>query len=261
VTLYGILGDAHGNKEAFLAALDFLKGRSVQKILSLGDIVGFNADPNECVAILHEHGIESIAGNHDLISIRQLDVDRCSDKAAYALRRTRSMLTRASAEVLAALPRMKIFEERFVLVHGGVCDIQQYVRTHVHVRENVASLRIACPGARVCFFGHTHEQRVFEVDGGSLGEIPAEGLVRLRKECVYFINPGSLDAARKSTAPRAECAIFDSTEETVEFHRVPYDHETAEARSRAQGYRMRITTAWLYSLGRRLRNGVHRLIA
>lgn len=260
MALYGILGDVHGNKEALLAALGFLRGRGVQKILCVGDIVGFNADSNECIDILVQHGVESVAGNHDLISTRRLGVDRCSDMAAYALKRTRCALTRKSREFLGSLPPLKVFEERFVLIHGGVRDVQLYMRTPAQVRDNAGLLEAACPGARVCFFGHTHTQRVFEVTAGSVSEIRAEGSVRLRPESVYFINPGSIDAARKTDFKQAECAIFDSSRLVVEFHQVAYNHKVAEAKAQAQGYRMHPLTARLYSLRRRLHHRIRRLI-
>ncbi len=261
MALYGVIGDVHGNKEALLAALGLLDARGVKKLLCVGDIVGFNGDSEECIALLRERQAESIAGNHDLISIGQLGVERCSDIAAYALTRTRAMLSRAAMDFLGALPRAKVCDDRFVLVHGGVRDVQLYMRTRAQVRQNAALLRAAFPGVRLCFFGHTHEQRVFAVDGESVLEIAAEGLVRLRRDAIYFINPGSVDAARKADAKLAECATFDSERATVEFHRVSYDHETAEAKAKAGGYRMDPAIAWLYAFRRRIRSRLARIAA
>ncbi len=258
---YGVVGDVHGNKEALLAVLGLLDRCCVRKLLCVGDIVGFNADSDACIAILRERGVESVAGNHDLISIGQLGTDRCSDKAAYALKRTRVELTPAGAEFLGALPRTKVLDGRFVLMHAGVHDVEQYLRTRAQVSENAALLEAACPGARVCFFGHTHEQRVFAVGRGSVAEIAAEGLVRLRPGPIYFINPGSVDAARKADAKLAECAVFDSTAATVQFYRVPYDHEAAEAKARARGYRIDPVATWLYSVRRQLRNRMRRYLS
>lgn len=261
MALYGIIGDVHGNREALSSVLAFLEGRGVKEFLSVGDIVGFNADPEDCIALMRKRGVRSIAGNHDLISIHRLDFDRCCDKAAYALKRTRSVLTEDGMEYLASLPRMMVMEQRFAFVHGSLRDVQEYVRTCDQVREAGILLQTGYSGVRVCFFGHTHEQRVFELDGETVRELPAapvEGLVRLSGERRYFINPGSVDASRKSEGKLAECAILDSTETTVEFCRIPYDHAAAEERAKTLGYRMSRTDAFLYSLRRRVRNRVRR---
>ena len=67
---YGVLGDIHGNREALEAALAALEAVGCERLLCVGDIVGYNADPDECVALVRGRGIQSIAGNHDLIGLR-----------------------------------------------------------------------------------------------------------------------------------------------------------------------------------------------
>ena len=76
---YGILGDIHGNLEALQAVLTLLDRRGVDRLLCVGDIVGCNADSNACIAQLRARDALAIAGNHDLISIKHLGVERCSD--------------------------------------------------------------------------------------------------------------------------------------------------------------------------------------
>ncbi|MEE9542311.1 MAG: metallophosphoesterase family protein, partial [Thermodesulfobacteriota bacterium] len=61
---YAIISDIHSNLEALRAVLDDIDNRRVDKIVSLGDIVGYNANPNETVDLIRERGIMSIAGNH-----------------------------------------------------------------------------------------------------------------------------------------------------------------------------------------------------
>lgn len=261
MALYGILGDIHGNKEAFLASLDFLSGKRAETLLCTGDIVGYNAEPDECVGIARALRVTSIAGNHDLIATRQLDPDQCCDKAAYALRRTRSKISTDSARFLAALPRIEIFEGQFVLVHGGVNNPQEYLWTSNEVLANFAPLKKRLPGARICFFGHTHEQRVFELDGENIREVQGRGQILLRKDRVYFINPGSVDASRKRRPGLAECATFDSDRRVLELHQVPYNHELSEANSKYQGYRMDAFTAALYSFSRRIRQRGRRVLS
>jgi predicted phosphodiesterase len=239
MALYGIIGDIHGNREALVATLAALEGHRPERLVCVGDIIGYNADSDECAAILRERGVESIAGNHDLIGIGSLGFDRCSNQAMYSLKHTRRLLQPATAEYLRALPRALLVEDRAVLVHGGVRDVQQYMTDAHHIVENVRYLRADFPGHHVCFYGHVHEQKIFEVGGdGSVRDLPANGIVTLHPDREYFVNPGSLDASRKPAPKFAEFALFDSGPMTVEFVRVPYDDVRTEAKAAAAGYRI-----------------------
>ena len=251
MALYGVLGDIHGNREALAAALFALHARGIRRIVCLGDVVGFNADPDECVAVVRARCAVTIAGNHDLIGLGRLDFTRCSHKAEYSLRRTRQVLSRESIAWLETLPASHVLAPEAVLVHGGVRDVQQYMVTPAIIRENAAFLREDFPGARICFFGHSHEQKVYEVSAQAVTEIAADGRVALPRENVYFVNPGSVDASRKRSDKRAECAIYNTAAATVEFLRVPYDCAATEAKAATFGYRINPLTDRLYGLRRR----------
>jgi len=235
---YGVIADIHGNCEALRAALAALDGRTLDAIVCLGDIVGYNADPDECAALVRSRCRVSIAGNHELIGIGRLDFRRCSNNAEYALRRTRKTLAPETALWLGALPDHFRLENHVVLIHGGVRDVGQYMATPAHIAENARYLAEDFPGARLCFFGHSHQQKVFQVEGETVTEIPTHGQVLLGTQNTYFINPGSVDASRKSRHKLAECAVFDSDAATVEFLAVPYDCAATEAKAAAFGYRI-----------------------
>ncbi len=252
MAVYGVLADIHGNREALAAALALLRRRGAERLLCLGDIVGYNADPDECVALVRECGALAIAGNHDLIGVGRLGFRRCSPKAEYALRRTRRSLGREAAAWLGALPPHLAPEEGMLLVHGGVRDVQQYLTGAEHVRQNAAWLRQDFPAARVCFFAHTHEQRVYEVEADQVVEGRATDLVFLERGKTYFINPGSVDASRKRDHKLAECALFDSGDRHLEFLSVPYDCAAVEAKAATFGYRITPGLERLYRLRRGL---------
>jgi predicted phosphodiesterase len=258
MALHGILGDIHGNREALVAALERLDACGVDDLLCVGDLVGYNADGDECVAMLRARGARCIAGNHDLIGTGMLGFERCSNKAMHSLKRTRRALAPETAAYLRALPSHIVVtpgEARspvILLTHGGVRDVQQYMTRPRHIVQNARLLREDFPAARVCFFGHTHEQRVFEVDGDAAAEIAIDGPVRLRGDRIYFVNPGSVDASRKRCAKLAECAVFDDASCALAFHRVPYDDESTEVKASAQGYRIDRWRDRLYDVQRRM---------
>ena len=258
MALYGILGDVHGNREALARVLEALDRHQVQRIVCLGDVIGYNADPDECVEIVRRRCAVTIAGNHDLIALGRLDFRRCSTKAEYALRTTRRKLQPSSKTWLAALPTSHVLESGVVLLHGGVRDVQQRMTTPEQILENAAYLREDFPGTRFCFFAHSHEQKIYRAEAGEVEQI-ARDAEPLEGNGVYFINPGSVDASRKSGRKLAECALFDSLQRTVRFLRVPYDSAATEAKAAVFGYRINPLADQLYTLRRQTASAARRI--
>ena len=252
MAIYGVLGDIHGTREALEAVLARLAAEGVTRLLCVGDVVGYNADPDACARILRERGATVIAGNHDLIGTGRLGFERCSNKAMHSLKRTRRSISQDTAAYLCTLPAHHLLEERVLLTHGGVRDVQQYMTKPHHITANAAYLRADFPGRRICFFGHTHEQKVFEVAGEAVNEVPAVGTVTLDPRHEYFVNPGSVDASRKRAHKRAEYAIFDSAALTVRFEQAPYDEAATESKAAAGGFRIDRWRDRLYDVQRRL---------
>ena len=252
MALHGVLGDIHGNVEALAAALARLDACDVDDLLCVGDLVGYNPDGDACVAMLRMREARCIAGNHDLIGTGLLGFERCSNKAMHSLKQTRRTLGDETAAYLRALPSHVALGD-VLLTHGGVRDVQQYMTQPRHIADNARLLRADFPAARICFFGHTHEQRVYEVEGDAVHEIAlGEGPVHLRDDRIYFVNPGSVDASRKRCVKRAELAVFDDASRDVTFHSVAYDDAATEAKAAAQGYRIERWRDRLYDLQRRV---------
>ena len=260
MAVYGVVADIHGNLEALEAALAALDARGVRRIVCLGDLVGYNADSDAVVRVLRERGAECIAGNHELIGIGRLGTGKCNDATAYALVRTRRTLAPETRAFLAGLPASRVLEGRFALVHGGVDDPEQYLRSPAAVLDNATRLARRFPGVSVCFFGHTHEPGVFAVERGAVERIAGVSAVRLAPGAVYFVNPGSVDAARKKPGEEklAEFAVLDSDAMRVDFYEAAYDHAAAEAKALAGGYRMSRARARWMRLGRRVRRAAAR---
>lgn len=253
--LYGIISDIHGNAHALRAALKFLlEDRRVDAILCLGDIVGYNPSPDTCLDLLEEQNTLSIAGNHDLIAAGALGFERCSPRATFALRRTRATLHDATRRTLALLPARRLLEDEILLTHGGLADVCQYITTPALVEQNAARMDKEHPHARLCLFGHTHTRKLYEIQHGTATERPVapeiDTPLPTRRGVTFFLNPGSIDAARKQGPRLAELALFDSTRQTASFHQLPYDHEEAEHLATEQGYRM---TRWQERLDRAAR--------
>jgi hypothetical protein len=245
MALYGVLAGIDGNLEALRAALGALERRGVRRLACLGDVVGCNADPDACVALVRSRCWVTIAGSHDLVSIGRLDFRGCSTRDEYALRRTRRELSAESRAWLAALPGRQILEDGVVLVHGALPG-------------QARSLLSDFPEARVCFFGQGCEPKVYEVTDEAVRDATAPQ-VQLAGDSISFVNPGAVDASRKRGPRVAECAIFDSRTMTVEFLRASYDGAAAEAKAAVFGYRINELTDRMYALRRRTASAARRI--
>jgi predicted phosphodiesterase len=234
---WGIIADIHGNLPALVRVLRGLRDSGAQRVICLGDIVGYNAEPNRCVRLIETLAVESIAGNHDLMAIGRLDFTRCSLRPTYALRRTRRTLTEAARAFLARLPATRTYAGGLVLVHGSPDDVSEYMTDVRDIRRAAHTLRVRDPSARICLFGHTHDRKLWHVDGDRVHQNEADASHILDGRGLYFINPGSVDGSRRPMK-QAEFAVLDLDTRVIHFHRVPYDDGLVERAARARGYRM-----------------------
>src|SRR5690349_966629 len=120
----------------------------------------------------HARGFRSIAGNHELIALEKLGFDRCGLSPSHALRRTRETLSHASRAHLTALPSHLVREGGLVFVHGSIDDVCEYMSNAGRILRNSRVCATRFPGARVCFFGHTHMAKVYEIRGEVVIEHP-----------------------------------------------------------------------------------------
>jgi predicted phosphodiesterase len=257
---YGVLGDIHGNLEALRSVLAALEARGARELLCVGDVVGYNADSDECAALLRARHAQVIAGNHDLIATHRLGFERCSNNARYALERTRRTLAPQSAAWLGSLPSSLLVEGRIALVHGGVRDVQLYMKTPQLIARNAELLRLDFPSARLCFFGHSHAQKVYQVEQGAVVDLDLP-VGRLDRGKTYFINAGSVDAQRKQGHKLAECLVLDTDGWTIDFMSVPYHAAATEAKAAVGGYRIPPIVDRLYTWRRRVAPLVYRFCA
>jgi diadenosine tetraphosphatase ApaH/serine/threonine PP2A family protein phosphatase len=235
---YAVIADVHANLEALDAVLAWAAELDVQRIVCLGDLVGYHANPDECVQSIRARGIFTVAGNQDLVATGLSGPVGLGPRAARALAWTRPRLSAATREYIARLPLVSVVDEAFVMCHGSLASPHQRVTRPAHARAMFQDLEERYPGYPVCFFGHTHVPAVWASDGGVPHRLPAASEVSLRDDACYLVSPGSVGDSRDGD-PRASFAVFDSSEALVEFHRVTYDILTAERKTLAGGLRPR----------------------
>ena len=215
---YALISDIHGNIEALDAVLKDIKGAKVDEVICLGDLVGYGANPNECVAATREAAAAVVAGNHDWAAVGKLGLDYFNAAARIAAEWTGDVLTEENRDYLAGLPLTATAGERILLVHSSPAapDEWNYV-----FHPGQAARGFSAFSEPVCFIGHTHQPAVFTDGGGfhlgrSLGEFRMGGGTR------YIVNVGSVGQPRDGN-PKAAYCVYDSDKMTLNLRRAKYD--------------------------------------
>jgi predicted phosphodiesterase len=231
-----LVSDIHANLEALEAVLASEPVRSADAIVCLGDVVGYHANPNECVELVEQRARLCIAGNHDWAAVGKLDTRDFGRVARVAIAWTAPRLTSKNLGFLADLPVLSVFEQEFVCVHGALhpepnvtlhlSDAFRAERSFEHWPQDALEQRI-------CFFGHTHRPIVYAYAAGRCRVLEASA-VELSPNARYLINPGSVGQSRDRD-PRASFLIYDTAARRLWFHRVAYDQDACLRRARQAG--------------------------
>jgi len=246
-----LLSDIHANLAALRAVLDDVDAVAPgAAIWHTGDIVGYNAHPNEVIELLHSRGVIGVMGNHDAAAVDVIDVLDFNSAAAAAIAWTKSVLTQASREWLENLPRIVELGDA-TLVHGSPSDpFWEYIDSAQRAGANAETLKTP-----LLFHGHTHRPRLFAASdpAGPVHAIPINvAPISLSKHAL--INVGSVGQPRDGD-PRAAYGLFDTQTGILEFRRVEYDIKAAQEAIRAAGLPERLATRLDRGACRERKNG------
>jgi predicted phosphodiesterase len=229
-----LISDIHANLEALEACL--AAAPSFDVVANLGDVVGYGASPNEVSDRSRELGKIFVRGNHDKAATGLMDLEDFNPMAAAAATWTREQLTPDNLDWLRSLPQGPLPLENAAnvqLVHGSPEDEDEYL---VSLPDAISRLIVV--NFPVTFFGHTHLQGGFFVNGTSADAFRPEYRtvgqaetvpLQLKSSARYLINPGSVGQPRDGDW-RAAFALFDSEAQVVHFHRTPYNLKAAQDR-------------------------------
>ena len=224
----------HGNLEALTAVLGDAAGAGARAVLSLGDVVGYGADPVACVEQVGESAVAAVAGNHEHGALGLTSTDWFSPFAKAAVLWTRGRLDQDHSRYLGNLPLKTTIEEA-TLVHASPHQPEEwdYLVSADDGFEVFGDFQ-----TRLCFVGHSHRPDVWSL--GSSGPDYMSHLSRrsatmhLEDGRRYIINVGSVGQPRDRD-PRAAYAIWDRDARTVTIRRVEYDHRRAAEKILAAG--------------------------
>jgi len=224
-----ILADIHANREACEACLTDAARRGAERLVLLGDIVGYGADPAWAVARAKElaaAGAVIVKGNHDEAAVSERS--GMNADAATAAAWTRRVLSEDAKAFLRALP-LEVEEEDRLYVHADAHDPQHwhYVRDAEDARRSIEAVQ-----ARVVICGHVHVPALYGLTAAAklvsfrpVAEV-AVPLVRPRR---WVSVVGSVGQPRDGDAAAAY-AILDTASSEITTIRVPYDVAAAAAK-------------------------------
>jgi len=156
---FAVIADVHGNLEALEAVLNELEKLGVDQIFSLGDIVGYNANPNECLDVLRERGVPSVLGNHDAAVCGLEDPWFFRAAARTAAEWSSEQLRDDNREFLKALPEEMTFNTVCLGVHGSLTSKDDYIIDWLDAMRQLEYLEDR--PIDICFFGHSHRPAIF----------------------------------------------------------------------------------------------------
>jgi predicted phosphodiesterase len=220
-----VVSDIHGNRQALEAVLDAVEAETADELWCLGDLVGYGADPDACVALIRRYATVSLAGNHDLAVRGDIPLDEFSPGAALAARWTRETIDPELLDWLRTLAPQTL-EEAVGLYHASPRDpIWEYVLSPLQAELcfDVLRHRVAC-------IGHSHVALAYTRGDGmpATGEKRPGGTTLDLSSGEWLLNPGSVGQPRDGD-PRAAWLLLDTDAWTAAFHRTEYDVEAAAA--------------------------------
>jgi predicted phosphodiesterase len=223
---YAILSDVHGNLDSLERAFSIVAPDDV--VVSLGDVVGYGPNPNECVAALRERARHAVLGNHDLAAAEDFGVENFNYAARAAIDWTQGVLDDSSRAWLNALSYELRFPD-FLLVHGAPVNYFEYI-----LDKDAAAGAFDRTDARVIFVGHTHIAEYWSRDpGGAIGHKHMQhgGELNLEAEQRYIIDVGSVGQPRDLN-PQASLVLFEPERQRVEWIRYDYPIESVQRKMR-----------------------------
>ena len=229
-----ILSDIHANWEALQAVLSHAEGK-YDRILCLGDIVGYGADPDVVTEWVRQNAETTIRGNHDKACAGLEDLDWFNPVARVSALWTMETTKPQNIEWLGNLPKGPAQVNGFQMIHGSPLDEDEYI-----ISEQDASQVAPYLDSFVYCFGHTHLQGGFLCHRNGIKRLAKPELwgeeytLELDPDSRYLINPGSVGQPRDSD-PRAAYLVYEPERKLVTWYRVSYDIQGAQQKIVAAG--------------------------
>ena len=218
---YAVIADIHGNLEAFEVVLEDARNQKCTHYCCVGDVVGYGANPKQCLEIVRRMNMPCVKGNHDEYCSSEEDLEGFNPHAAEAVQWTRKQLTDEERKWLRDLKYVRLVAS-FSMVHA---TLDQPERWGYVFDKLMAAASFTYQNTSVCFFGHTHVPVAFIRDSVVRGGTYSKFRVEPGRK--YFVNVGSVGQPRDNN-PKAAYVIYDLNEGSIELRRLDYDIPKAQ---------------------------------
>ncbi len=236
---FAIIADIHANLEAFKVVLEDIERQACTHVACLGDVVGYNANPKECLDIVRQKGWPVVKGNHDEYCSSEDPLDGFNPAAAEAVNWTRKQLPTEDRQWLRDLKYQRMVTS-FTIVHATLDAPQRWG----YVFDKLAAAAsFTYQNTSLCFFGHTHVPMAFLRDTMVRGGTYSKFKVEPNKK--YFVNVGAVGQPRDNN-PKAGYVVYDVDEATIELRRLEYDIPAAQKKILAAGLPTRLAERLSY---------------
>ncbi|MCM8781289.1 MAG: metallophosphatase family protein [Candidatus Omnitrophica bacterium] len=215
---YGIFSDVHSNLPALEAVFLAYNKESVDEYLCAGDVVGYAANPNECIELVKKQAMVTVAGNHDWAAIDLFSTDYFNSVAKEAIIWTRNNLEPAGRYFLGSL-NLVYKNEDLTLVHGTLSNPGNFD----YMEDTLTALEtFRLLDTPVCFVGHTHVPGVFIKDAAGNLFYSDSVHLHMKEGNQYVVNVGSVGQPRDGN-PQAAYCVYDTKTKEIFIKRVSYD--------------------------------------
>jgi predicted phosphodiesterase len=218
-----VYSDVHSNIEALKAVEEAINKEGDAQKIFIGDVVGYGADPNECVERVGAFADHALAGNHDHAVLDLTDSSGFNPYAKAAISWTKEAITPASVKYLKSLEIKKILGE-VSFVHSTPYQPEKW--NYILTLQS-ASFNFDYFDSRICFIGHSHVPIILTRNSHRKCYIHDGLHLEAKEDCKYIVNIGSVGQPRDGN-PQACYAVYDPEEETVQIKRVSYDVSVAQ---------------------------------
>ena len=225
---YAILSDIHGNLEALKAVLKDIESGSIDRVVCLGDIVGYYPDPEQCVDLVRKHVSHCVAGNHDYAAIGRIDTQNFRYHAFMAMEWTKRNLSADTREFLESLP-LSIDLDGMFFTHSSPSNPQEWVYVFPD-SEDAIFQAFNCLVYQLNFIGHTHWPSIM-IQHDDKVYLHADHTIKINNDHYYLLNVGSVGQPRDFD-PRSSYGVYDSQTREFSLVRVKYDYSVTQKRIR-----------------------------
>ena len=215
---YAIVSDIHANLPAWKTVLTDIADMRVDKIVCLGDVVGYGTDPVGVLESVYHVVHATLMGNHDAAVCGKLDPEAFSPRARAAVMRHREQISARGLNWLSNLP-LVLKASGFQCTHGDFSEPAAF-RYIIEPPEALASWNAT--KEQLLFVGHSHLPGIYVIGPSGVPHFVNACDFTLEEGKRYIVNPGSVGYPRVGDCRSCYC-VFDDAEKTINYRTVPFD--------------------------------------